>query len=89
VDLAVGYLNGKLGRDMMYKFKPNHIGIPVGEVIGYNANKGHVKIKLSKELNLGDSIAINDASCKISELMQENNNIKSANIGQVVKLGRI
>jgi len=89
VDLAVGYLNGKLGRDMMYKFKPNHIGIPVGEVIGYNANKGHVKIKLSKELNLGDSIAINDASCKISELMQGNNNIKSANIGQVVKLGRI
>ena len=86
---STGYLNGKLGRDMMYKFKPNHIGIPVGEVIGYNANKGHVKIKLSKELNLGDSIAINDSSCKISELMQGNNNIKSANIGQVVKLGRI
>lgn len=86
---STGYLSGKLGRDMMYKFKPNHIGIPVGEVIGYNANKGHVKIKLSKELSLGDSIAINDSSCKISELMQGNNNIKSANIGQVVKLGRI
>lgn len=74
---------------MMYTKKPNHIGIPVGEVIGYNPNKGHVKIKLSKELNLGDSIAINDSSCKISELMQGNNNIKSANVAQIVTVGRI
>ena len=41
---STGYLKGKLGRDMMYKFKPNHIGIAVGEVIGYNANKGYVKV---------------------------------------------
>ena len=86
---STGYLKGKLGRDMMYTKRPNHIGIPVGEVIGYNSNKGHVKVKLSKELNLGDSIAINDSSCKISELMQSNNNIKFANFGQVVTIGRI
>ena len=86
---STGYLKGKLGKDMMYTKKPNHIGIPVGEVVGYNPNKGHVKIKLSKELNLGDSIAINEASCKISELMQGNNNIKSADPGQVVTVGRI
>ncbi len=86
---STGYLKGKLGKDMMYTIKPNHIGIPVGEVIGYNANKGHVKIKLSKELNLGDSIAINNSSCKISELMQGKNNIKSANKGQIVTLGRL
>ena len=69
--------------------KPNHIGIPVGEVIGYNSNKGYVKVKLAKELNLGDSIAICDSSCKISELMKGNNNIKSANKGEIVILGRI
>jgi len=86
---STGYLKGKLGRDMMYTKKPNHIGIPMGEVIGYNPNKGHVKVKLSKDLNLGDSIAINDSSCKISELMQGNNNIKSANATQVVTIGRI
>lgn len=74
---------------MMYTKKPNHIGVQVGEVISYNPNKGHVKIKLSKELNLGDSISINDSSCKISELMNGNNNIKSANLGQVVTVGRI
>lgn len=86
---STGYLKGKLGRDMMYTKRPNHIGIPVGEVIGYNSNKGHVKVKLTKELNLGDSIAINDSSCKISELMQGKNNIKFANSGQVVTIGRI
>ena len=74
---------------MMYTKKPNHMGVLVGEVIGYNANKGHVKMKLYKELNLGDSISIKESSCKISELMQRNNNIKSADIGQVVTVGRI
>ena len=86
---STGYLKGKLGKDMMYTKRPNHIGILIGEVIGYNSNKGHVKVKLTKELNLGDAISINDSSCKISELMQGNNNIKSASIGQVVTIGRI
>lgn len=86
---STGYLKGKLGKDMMYTKRPNHIGIPVGEIIGYNANKGYVKIKLSKELNLGDSIRIKDASCKISELMQGNNNIKSGSTSQIVTVGRI
>ena len=86
---STGYLKGKLGRDMMYTKKPNHIGLCVGEVVGYNPNKGYVKIKLSKELSLGDAITINDSSCKISELMQGNNNIKLANRGQVVTVGRI
>ncbi len=74
---------------MMYTKRPNHMGVLVGEVVGYEPNKGHTKIKLLKELNLGDSIAIKDSSCKISELMQENNNIKTANIGQIVTVGRI
>lgn len=86
---STGYLKGKLGKDMMYTKRPNHMGVQVGEVISYNPSKGHVKIKLSKELNLGDSISINESSCKISELMSGNNNIKSASIGEVVTVGRI
>jgi len=86
---STGYLKGKLGRNMMYTKKPNHIGIPIGEVIGYNPNKGHVKVKLSKNLNLGDGIVINDSSCKISELMDGKHNIKSANKGQIITIGRI
>lgn len=86
---STGYLKGKLGKDMMYKYKPNHIGIYIGDVVHYNSNKGYVKIKLNKEVSLGDSIAIKDSSCKISELMIGNNNIKTARIGQVVTVGRL
>lgn len=86
---STGYLKGKLGKEMMYTKKPNHMGTFLGTVISYNTNKGHVKVKLENSLNLGDSISIKDSSCKISELMIGNNNIKNANIGQVVTIGRI
>ena len=86
---STGYLKGKLGKNMMYTKRPNHIGTLLGEVISYNPNKGHVKIKLCKELDLGDSIAIGDSSCKISELMQKNNNIKIAKTNDIVTIGRI
>ena len=36
-----GYLKGKLGKDMMYKYKPNHMGIYIGKVEHYNPNKGY------------------------------------------------
>ena len=86
---STGYLNGKLGKKMMYTEKPNHIGVHLGTVLSYNMQKGHVKVKLEDTVNLGDSISINNSSCKISELMIGNNNIKSANKGQVVTIGRI
>ena len=86
---STGYLKGKLGKEMMYKPRPNHIGIYIGEVINYNRNKGYVKFKLERELSIGDSIAVNDDSCKISELMIGNNNIKIGKVGQVVTIGRL
>ena len=86
---STGYLKGKLGKDMMYKYKPNHMGIYIGKVEHYNPNKGYTKIKLEKELNLGDSISIKEGTCKISELMIGNNNIKQGKIGQTVTIGRI
>lgn len=86
---STGYLKGKLGKEMMYKDKPNHMGIYIGKVSNYNSNKEYVKFKTEKELLLGDSIAIKDASCKISELMINNNNIKVANSGEIVTCGRI
>ena len=87
---STGYLKGKLGKNMMYTKRPNHIGTLLGEVISYNPNKGHVKIKLCKELDLGDSIAIGDSSCKISELMQKNNKTVSIKLNQKMdqKIGK-
>ena len=86
---STGYLKGKLGKDMMFKYKPNHIGVYIGQVEHYNPNKGYVKIKLDKQLFLGDSLSIKDGTCKISELMIGNNNIKLGQKGQIVTVGRI
>lgn len=86
---STGYLKGKLGKDMMFKYKPNHIGVYIGQVEHYNPNKGYVKIKPDKQLFLGDSLSIKDGTCKISELMIGNNNIKSGQKGQIVTVGRI
>ena len=86
---STGYLKGKLGKDMMFKYKPNHIGVYIGQVEHYNRNKGYAKIKLDKQLFLGDSLSIKDGTCKISELMIGNNNIKSGQKGQIVTVGRI
>lgn len=86
---CTGYLNGKLGKEMMYKDRPNHIGIKLGRVLSYNPNKGHVKVKLEEGIMLGDSIRINESSCKTSELMDGNTNLKTANKGRIVTIGRI
>lgn len=86
---STGYLAGKLGKKMMYHERPNHMGIYIGDVLNYNKNKGYVKVKLQKDINLSDSICINESSCKTSELMKNNNNVKKATSGQVIVLGRI
>lgn len=86
---STGYLKGKLGKDMMYTKKPSHMGIKLGKVISYNPNKGYIKVKLEEDIDLGDSIKINESSCKSSELMKNNNNIKTAKAGETVTIGRI
>jgi len=86
---STGYINGKLGKDMMYTKRPNHMGVFLGKVMSYNPNKGLVKIKIEEDIDLGDSIRINESSCKTSELMRNNNNIKTASNGEVVTIGRI
>jgi len=86
---STGYLKGKLGKNMMYTKKPNHIGIYVGDVISYNKNKGYVKFKAKDNIELGDSISINDESCKISELMENKQNIKIAEVNKIITIGRI
>ena len=86
---STGYINGKLGKNMMYTKRPNHMGVFLGKVMSYNPNRGYIKVKLEEEIDLGDSIRINESSCKTSELMKNNNNIKTAQVGEIVTLGRI
>ena len=86
---STGYLKGKLGKDMMYTNKPNHIGIKLGTVASYNERKGHIQLILEDAFELGDSISIKEYSCKSSELMIDEVNVKEGKVGQRVTIGRI
>lgn len=90
-----GFSSGHLSKDanlnLIYPKKPNNIGLYLGNISNYNANKGHITLKLNENLAIGDCISIEgeDGKYTISELMKGNNNLKSATSGTIVKLGRM
>lgn len=53
-----GYLEGKVGKDMMSFEKPKNWGTYVGSVISYDKGSKTAKIKLEGTLSLGDGIEI-------------------------------
>lgn len=55
-EFTLGNLYNKKGKEFINGEKSNHIGVLVGEVIGYN--KGKAKIKLSDYVNQGDAIRL-------------------------------
>lgn len=55
-DFTTAYLTKMPGRAMMSDRKPNHRGLLVGRVVGYDQRKRWVTVKLSEEIHLGDEI---------------------------------
>lgn len=88
-----GFLDEKPNRSLVYKDKPNHIGIYLGKVLKFNSNKGLVTLKLDDNLSIGDKISIDNKGVSnnytVSELMLNSNNIKTAKPQDVVTIGRM
>ena len=90
-----GFSNGHLAtsanHDLVFKEKPSNMGLYVGNVAGYNKAKGHIKLLLNEKLAIGDSINFENENTKytISEMMLNNGNVPSANIGSKVIIGRM
>ena len=86
-----GHLSSSANREFIYPDKPNHMGIYLGTVEKYNPNKGYITINLEAPLDLGDSISIGNenSSYLVSELMYEEQNIKSAEARTRVTIGRM
>lgn len=84
-----GHLDNLPNKNLIFKEKPNNMGIYIGKVYDYNENKGYVKLELENSLDLGDSVSINDLSYHVSELMINNKNIKSASLHDKVTIGRM
>ncbi len=86
-----GHLDTDPNKNLVFKEKPNNMGLILGTVQKYNKNKGHITLKLKEHLEIGDTISCENesGSYTVSELMENNNNIKETKIGQVVTIGRM
>ena len=90
---STGHLSNEPNKELIFKDKPNNMGIYIGNVYNYNANKGHIKLTTQDEISVGDTIAFEreDAKYTISELMEMENdkNIVTATPGLRVTIGRM
>ena len=90
---SFGHLSTSENRNLIFKEKPNNMGLFLGTVTSFNNNKGYVTLKLNESLSIGDKICIQtsseEANYTISELMINKKNYPSANIGGIVTVGRI
>lgn len=86
-----GHLNNSANRELIFPEKPNHMGIYLGTVQKYNSNKGLITFSLEAPLALGDSVSLEkeNGSYLVSELMEKNQNMKTAEVGQYVTIGRM
>lgn len=75
----------------IYKDKPNNMGLYTGNISFYNKSKGLITFKTIEPLSIGDNICVQheDHKYTISELMIEKDNVKKANIGDTVTIGRL
>lgn len=88
---STGHLESSPNIGLIYKEKPNNMGIYLGEVLKYNSNKKYVDIKLASKLSIGDSVSFSKENTKynVSELMINNKNLPSVNSNNIVTIGRM
>ena len=90
---SIGHLSNEPNKELIFKDKPNNIGIYIGNVYNYNSNKGHIKLTLQEEISIGDTISFEreDSKYTISELMEVENdkNLINAKPGEKVTIGRM
>lgn len=86
-----GHLDSKPNRHLIFPDKPNHMGICLGTIAKYNPTKGYISLTLEAPLDLGDFVSVEkeDSHYLVSELMIKNQNIKTAEVGTRVTMGRM
>ena len=90
-NFSSGHLDSFENKNLVFKEKPNNMGLFIGIIQKYNPNKGHITLKIQEKLNIGDTISVGNenGSYKISELMNKNTNLKETQVGQTVTIGRM
>ena len=89
---STGHLANTPNKNFIFKEKPNHMGMYIGNVSKYNAHKGHITFTLNDEpINIGDTITFEkeNSTYTISELMQGKQNLTSCMPGTKITIGRM
>ena len=86
-----GHLNPHPNQDLIFKEKPNNMGLLIGHISKYNSSKGLITISIDRPLKIGDTVSLEKetGTYTISELMSNNNNLKEAKPGDYVTIGRM
>lgn len=86
-----GHLNPHPNQDLIFKEKPNNMGLLIGHISKYNSSKGLLTLSISQPLKIGDTVSLEKetGTYTISELMSNNNNLKEAKPGDYVTIGRM
>ncbi len=86
-----GHLEQEPNKNLVFKEKPNNMGLFLGKVQNYQKNKGLITVKLKEPICLGDTISLENetGSYTISELMANSKNITQTKTGQTVTIGRM
>lgn len=85
-----GHLDKDANKNLVFKDKPNNMGLFLGIIQKYSNNK-YITLKLNEPLNVGDTISIENeqGTYTISELMRNEVNINQGEIGETVCIGRM
>lgn len=86
-----GHLTSSANKNLIFQEKPNNMGIYIGNIASYQANKGYITVNLNNPLALGDTISVERENSKyrVSELMLNKQNIKEAQASMEVTIGRV
>lgn len=86
-----GHLNPHPNQDLIFKEKPNNMGLLIGHISKYNSSKGLITLSINQPLKIGDTVSLEKetGTYTISELMSNNNNLKEAKPGDCVVIGRM
>jgi len=88
---SCGHLEKEPNKELVFKEKPNNMGLFLGIVQKYNKTKGLITLKINENIEIGDTVSLEheEGSYTISELMEDNKNITETKIGQTVTIGRM
>ena len=86
-EFTKGFLFHERNQNIVQTYRPNHLGVPVGEVLKSNGNK--IFIRLTDDLACGDGIRIigdSDTGLMITKMFCEGMDVKQAFSGSVVAI---